>query len=75
MELLPIGSWETCRQGKDIAILAVGPMVYYAIEAANKLEDRGISTEVVNCRFIKPMDNSCLDNIRSRFSKIIFRGI
>ena len=71
MELLPIGSWETCRQGKDIAILAVGPMVYYAIEAANKLEDRGISAEVVNCRFIKPMDTSCLDNIRSRFSKII----
>ncbi len=46
-------------------------MVYNAIEAANKLEDNGISIEVVNCRFIKPMDTSCLENIRSRFSKII----
>ena len=55
MELLPIGSWETCRQGKDIAILAVGPMVYTAIEVANKLKESSISVEVVNCRFIKPM--------------------
>ncbi len=71
MELLPIGSWETCKQGSDIAILAVGPMVYTALDVAKKMNDLGVSVEVVNCRFIKPMDIACLENIRSRFSRII----
>ena len=71
MELLPIGSWETCRQGDDLAILAVGPMVYIAINAAEKLVDHEINIEVINCRFIKPMDTACLSNIRNKFSNII----
>jgi len=71
MELLPVGSWETCRQGDDLAILAVGPMVYTAIDVAEKLVDHEINIEVINCRFIKPMDTACLRNIRNKFSNII----
>jgi len=71
MELLPIGSWETCSQGDDIAILAVGPMVYTAINASKQLSSSGISVEVVNCRFIKPMDTACLENVKNKFSNII----
>ena len=37
MELLPIGSWEVCKEGKDGVILAVGPMVYSALDVAQKL--------------------------------------
>ena len=36
MELLPIGSWEVCKEGKDGVILAVGPMVYKALDVAKK---------------------------------------
>ena len=71
MELLSIGSWEVCSQGDDIAILAVGPMVYTAIEASKKLASSGISVEIINCRFIKPMDTACLENVKNKFSKII----
>jgi len=71
MELLPIGSWEICSQGDDIAILAVGPMVYTAINASKQLSSSGISVEVVNCRFIKPMDTACLENVKNKFSNII----
>ena len=71
MELLSIGSWEICRQGEDIAILAVGPMVYTALAAAEKLLDVNLEIEVVNCRFIKPMDIACLENIKNKFSNII----
>ena len=60
MELLPIGSWEVCREGTDGAILAVGPMVYNALEVVKKLNAIGFNLEVVNCRFIKPMDISYL---------------
>ena len=71
MELLSIGSWEVCSQGDDIAILAVGPMVYTAMEASKKLASSGISVEIINCRFIKPMDTACLENVKNKFSKII----
>ena len=71
MELLSIGSWEVCSQGDDIAILAVGPMVYTAIEASKKLASSGISVEIINCRFIKPMDTACLENVKNKFSNII----
>lgn len=71
MELLPVGSWETCKQGQDIAILAVGPMVYTALSAADKLNDQNLKVEVINCRFIKPMDTACLENIKNKFKNII----
>ena len=71
MELLPIGSWETIMQGDDIVIMAVGPMVYTAIQAAEELMKDGISIEIVNCRFIKPMDIAFLENIRNKFSKVL----
>tara|TARA_B100001113_G_scaffold278212_1_gene232889 strand:- start:1871 stop:2440 length:570 start_codon:yes stop_codon:yes gene_type:complete len=71
IELLPLGSWEICKRGTDLAILAVGPMVYTALNVAEKLESKGISIEVVNCRYIKPMDYACLENINNKFSNII----
>ena len=67
VELLPIGSWETLKQGKDIAVLAVGSMVNHAMNAAIKLDEIGISCEIINCRFIKPMDINCLNDLAVRF--------
>ena len=71
MELLPIGSWEVCREGTDGVILAVGPMVYNALDVAKKLNVIGLNLEVVNCRFIKPMDTSYLKSAVSKFSSFI----
>ena len=71
MELLPIGSWEVCREGTDGAILAVGPMVYNALDVAKKLNVIGLNLEVVNCRFIKPMDTSYLKSAVLKFSSFI----
>ncbi|MGF9712008.1 1-deoxy-D-xylulose-5-phosphate synthase [Paenibacillus naphthalenovorans] len=57
---IPIGTWEVLRQGKDAAILAVGPMIPLALEAAEQLAKEGIQVRVVNARFIKPMDEAML---------------
>jgi len=62
-ELLPIGSWDVEQRGSDVAILAVGPMVYTALDAAKQIASSGITCEVVNCRFIKPMDTAYLDSL------------
>ena len=70
-ELLPIGSWDVERQGSDIVILAVGSMVYTAMEVAKELDSSGVNCEVVNCRFVKPMDTAYLDTIKTRFNKVV----
>ncbi|WP_438491297.1 1-deoxy-D-xylulose-5-phosphate synthase [Paenibacillus sp. IHBB 3054] len=57
---LPIGSWERLRPGDDYAVLACGPMVQVAEEAAEILKREGIQVGVVNARFLKPLDNSML---------------
>ncbi|MFW5947504.1 MAG: 1-deoxy-D-xylulose-5-phosphate synthase [Gemmatimonadota bacterium] len=56
-----LGTWETLRQGDDIALLATGTMVLPALEAAGSLAEQGIEASVVNCRFLKPMDEEVLE--------------
>jgi transketolase len=51
-----IGKAEILKQGRDVTIIACGPLVYEALVAANKLEKNGISAEVINNHTIKPMD-------------------
>ncbi len=53
---LPIGKGVTLKDGADLTILAIGNRVHPALEAAQILEDRGISCGVVNMRFVKPID-------------------
>jgi 1-deoxy-D-xylulose-5-phosphate synthase len=68
---LPIGQGEIMRDGTDIAIIGVGPMLYEAIKAAEELAHEGISVAVVNARFVKPLDEALLEGIAHRFSQIV----
>ena len=70
-ELLPIGSWEVLRTGSDIVVLAVGPLSYNVERVAELLQNENISIEIVNCRFIKPMDESYLRSLIERFNLVI----
>lgn len=71
MKYLELGKGEIIRHGEDIAIIAVGTMVQEALKAADTLAAEGISLEVVNPRFIKPLDTKLLDGLFSRFDKIL----
>ena len=53
---LPIGRFEVLREGGDLLIVALGSMVHPALKAAEDLESEGWSACVVNCRFVKPLD-------------------
>jgi len=57
---VPYGTWELLRDGKDVAILATGTMVFPSLEAAEQLAAEGIDAAVVNCRFLKPLDAGML---------------
>jgi len=51
-----IGKAEIFREGKDVSIIACGPLVYEALKAAEELQKEGIEAEVINNHTIKPMD-------------------
>lgn len=50
------GKAEILKQGKDISIIAIGKTVSRAIEVAKMLEKEKIEPEVINARFLKPLD-------------------
>jgi len=57
---LEIGKAEILREGRDIAILALGSMVYPSLEAATQLAALGIHATVINARFAKPLDEELI---------------
>jgi 1-deoxy-D-xylulose-5-phosphate synthase len=59
-QALPIGSWEELYPGGDACLLAVGSMVETAERVREALQPEGIRLGVVNCRFIKPLDEEML---------------
>ncbi len=71
MKEIPIGKGEVLRTGGDVAILAVGLMVQHALKAADLLERDGIHAEVVNMRYVKPVDIELLDEIAGKFDHIV----
>jgi 1-deoxy-D-xylulose-5-phosphate synthase len=56
LEPLEIGRMNVLRAGRDVALIAVGKMVSVAEQAADLLAQRGVSTTVVDARFVKPID-------------------
>lgn len=60
LQELPIGRGEVIREGQDLTILSVGPMVNTCNLAAQELRHRGIEAAVINLRFIKPMDEELI---------------
>jgi 1-deoxy-D-xylulose-5-phosphate synthase len=56
IKALAIGTAELLRDGADLGIVAIGPMVSRALEAAERLDADGICTAVLNARFVKPID-------------------
>jgi len=57
---LPIGKGELLKEGSDLTIVAIGSVVVPALEAAQALEEKGISAGVVNARFVKPLDRDLI---------------
>ncbi|HGJ64640.1 TPA: 1-deoxy-D-xylulose-5-phosphate synthase, partial [bacterium] len=68
---LPIGKAELIKDGNDILLLAIGSMVYPAIQSAENLEKEGISTAVVNARFVKPLNRDLIIPLAKRIGRVI----
>jgi 1-deoxy-D-xylulose-5-phosphate synthase len=66
-----IGKAEVLREGKDVALIALGNTVYPSIQAAERLEKEGVSVMVVNARFIKPLDHNLISSVALTVPRII----
>src|SRR2546421_2146783 len=60
LEPIPFGKARVVREGSDVTVIAIGPLVHRALEAATKAEEEGISVEVVDPRTLQPLDEDTL---------------
>ncbi len=68
---LELGRAEVLRKGKNVSLLAVGSMVNISLKAADMLSRKNIEAEVINARFVKPLDTKLLERM-ARENKAIF---
>lgn len=68
---IELGKSEILREGKDLAILAIGSMVSTAIKAADILSSDRIEATVVNARFVTPLDKETIENIAKGIKKVV----
>lgn len=57
---VPIGKAEVLRDGRDVTLLAIGPMVYTCLQAAQELHHCGVDAAVINIRYINPLDRELI---------------
>ncbi|MEE9274969.1 MAG: 1-deoxy-D-xylulose-5-phosphate synthase [bacterium] len=68
---LPFGEAELLREGEDVALIALGPMVGLAMESAEQLAELQIRAAVLNLRFVKPMDEEKVLELARRCRRIV----
>ena len=59
---VPIGKAKIWREGTDVTIVSFSIGMQYALEAADKLAEEGISAEVIDLRTLRPMDTETIIN-------------
>ena len=70
-EIFEIGKALKLQEGKDVTIVATGHLVWEALQAAETLNEQGISAEVINIHTIKPLDDEAILNSVSKTRCIV----
>ena len=62
---VPLGKAQVTHPGTQVTVVAYGLMAHYALEAADRVEEDGISVEVVDVRTLRPLDKATiLESVR-----------
>jgi len=61
----------TLKEGNKITLIAIGDMVYQALQAAEILEKKGISTRVIDMHTVKPLDEECLNQVAKKTKGVV----
>lgn len=70
-EKINLGKAEILKKGNDITIIAIGNKVAKAIELAENYREEGKSVEVINARFLKPLDKETIKKSIEKTKKVI----
>ena len=68
---MQVGKGVCLKEGKDVALLTLGPLGNQAVIAARQLEEEGISVAHYNMLFLKPLDEDLLREIASKYKTIV----
>ena len=69
---LEAGRGELLAEGARVAVIAAGPFVYRALEAAEKFKkEMGWSPAIYNIRYIKPIDTALLEEVYAGYDRIV----
>lgn len=70
-QVFEIGKAIKLNEGKDVTIFATGHLVWKAIQAAEVLENKGISVELINIHTIKPLDEKAIIESASKTKAVV----
>lgn len=68
---IPLGKARIWREGTDVTIVSFGIGMQFALEAADKLAEDGISAEVIDLRTIRPMDTGAIINSVMKTNRLV----
>ncbi len=71
MRQIEVGKGRKLREGSDLAILTIGHIGNYAVEACEQLSEQGISAAHYDMRFVKPLDEEMLHDIFENHKYVI----
>lgn len=71
LEAVEVGTGRCLKEGKEIALITLGPIGKTIEPAISKAVEKGISVAHYDLRFLKPLDNNMLHTIGQKFDKII----
>lgn len=71
MQKLPIGKGRLLQEGKDIALLSIGPIGHHVTQAIEIIKDSGISVQHYDMRFLKPIDEEILHYVGEHYRHAI----
>ncbi len=69
--IVPIGKAKVVREGSDVTIVSFSRGMTYALEAADALEDKGISAEVIDLRTLRPLDIATIVESVKKTNRIV----
>ena len=72
LEEIPIGKGRKLKEGKDLAVITIGPIGNLAARAIERAEqEKGLSIAHYDLRFLKPLDEELLHEVGRRFTRIV----
>jgi pyruvate dehydrogenase E1 component beta subunit len=60
VEGIPLGKARVVKEGTDVTVIAIGPLVHRSVAAAKQAEEDGISVEIIDPRTLQPLDEETL---------------